>query len=1227
MPVQQQIQWVVLPGGVTADGARLRASVFVAPRLSGDDQGDMTLESFPDFLDWPARIGQATFVVEGVSLTGEGPPVFVVPCTRVGEPPDSALWRALFGPQTPLSSFSFDDHSASSMRSFSARDVAASTRGAYAGVAAVAPDRLPSAADMADTPMAGFLATSPQTIAPPEGLAAGAEPEMTPLQRVVDFYQPPTLAQAAFAAEEPAPPMPTPELDFHQMLSLLGDHPTMLRRLGLVVDLEVPAESVVQFGGVSMRIRPAWQSLLGAVNNDVTPLSAYRHLTPDSAPDGRRRFTRASELGELAADAGLKFLPESDFSLEQSDVDGAALKLVSADPEALTGLPTVRSGGIALVRDRRDEVLRGDFERARLREEALGQGGLIELGDDDLVRGHRLDVFDVDAGRWRSLHERVVEYRIPGHPLEPVQDEGFFQVSLARPGIFGAQPYLHDQVVSWDGWSLSAPRPGKVLPPDPRAPDPTQPDTALIRPENAVGTAMPLQIETSARPGSLPRLRFGRKYRVRVRTVDLAGNGPGLDEDLHLPPEFLLHYALPGEGSLTYRRFEPVPAPELVPRQELSGGAAPDRMVIRTFAEPGEVVPDERHVVLPKAPLELVERQGMLDGAIGSGSADTRRAGYEIARREKGQLATVHPEERIAVPYLPDPLAEGVVFFGLPGLPEDEAFSVDCRGEQWFAPLTFRIRLVGGTGQPRFDADARVLTVALPPSGVATVRVSSKVIVDDNVLGMLDWCRRELSDEQFATVRNAVEANRHWMVTPWRELTLVHAVQHPLRVPTLEISGTGRELGSTNAKLSGSVGLHPASTERLDVQAEWAETRDDETADGPRVQQFAGPVFTVATALARDFEGAPSSEVPATFTGDETMSFNASIIDPSGPVPHEFGDTRRRVVRYRPTLTSSFSEYFPPGTDCSVVGEPVEVSIPNTAPPAVPELHYVIPTVRWEQSEPEPGQVVRRRVGGGLRVYLDRPWFSSGDGEVLGIIVLDPAAEPTEVDYPWVTLLGVDPIRFGPTPRRLDAASFRNADSVLTGAFVAQIGPQGGNMAIVCYVPEYDAATGRWFSDLELDLGDAYFSFLRLSLIRFQEDSLGGAQLSPIVLADPVQTLPDRTLSVRKDPQSWHISLTGPTYVDSDTTPRARAVARWEQRTAPVVDEDLGWEPLREVELTLDLPDEAPTIGTWSGDLPVPVPAPPGRLRLAVIEEAPHTADDPAVGTLGRVIYSDTIPV
>ncbi|MGH9186512.1 MAG: hypothetical protein ACRD0U_11960, partial [Acidimicrobiales bacterium] len=55
--------------------------------------------------------------------------------------------------------------------------------------------------------------------------------------------------------------------------------------------------------------------------------------------------------------------------------------------------------------------------------------------------------------------------------------------------------------------------------------------------------------------------------------------------------------------------------------------------------------------------------------------------------------------------------------------------------------------------------------------------------------------------------------------------------------------------------------------------------------------------------------------------------------------------------------------------------------IPSSARPAAPKVLYVVPTFMW-------GRTATRstRLSGGLRVYLDRPWWSSGAEERLGVL-------------------------------------------------------------------------------------------------------------------------------------------------------------------------------------------------------------------------------------------------
>ncbi|MET7800683.1 hypothetical protein ABZS78_29155, partial [Streptomyces decoyicus] len=184
------------------------------------------------------------------------------------------------------------------------------------------------------------------------------------------------------------------------------------------------------------------------------------------------------------------------FAVEQADIDGAARKMISP-PKDATGLSPVRTHGISLVRGERLDSLTDEFTRAVehdgafarvIEQQRNGQGaepgpqppGAVapheaqepetapELIAEDLIRGHRMDIWDDERQRWFSLHERVVEYRQPrdGPVLLTASDEGFFQAHLASPPSDAKNPdhlYVPEQLVTWDGWSLSAPRPGLVL--------------------------------------------------------------------------------------------------------------------------------------------------------------------------------------------------------------------------------------------------------------------------------------------------------------------------------------------------------------------------------------------------------------------------------------------------------------------------------------------------------------------------------------------------------------------------------------------------------------------------------------------------------------------------------------------------------------------------------------------------------------------------------------------
>jgi hypothetical protein len=129
-------------------------------------------------------------------------------------------------------------------------------------------------------------------------------------------------------------------------------------------------------------------------------------------------------------------------------------------------------------------------------------------------------------------------------------------------------------VAGWDGWSLSAPRPGK------RIVEPGQgdtPDGAIARHDPELGNPFPIVSRVSVEPGTLPRLRVGHTYRLRARTVDLAGNSvPFSERDLDPPDPHLASEAQ------AYWRFEPVLSPAVLRRHLDTEGESLEHLVIRS---------------------------------------------------------------------------------------------------------------------------------------------------------------------------------------------------------------------------------------------------------------------------------------------------------------------------------------------------------------------------------------------------------------------------------------------------------------------------------------------------------------------------------------------------------------------------------------------------------------------------------------------------------------------
>lgn len=142
---KQTLLWTALPNGYSDDGKSLRISLLVSPRLAPDF--DPHLESFPDFVDWPATLSLSRFTLHfganhPVTISGndfDGPTKIE---RRLGRF-DSNVWMALFSKTTFVRGFEFRDLTKHDVLSYPAAEVDAMVRELYTKLAASAADQLP----------------------------------------------------------------------------------------------------------------------------------------------------------------------------------------------------------------------------------------------------------------------------------------------------------------------------------------------------------------------------------------------------------------------------------------------------------------------------------------------------------------------------------------------------------------------------------------------------------------------------------------------------------------------------------------------------------------------------------------------------------------------------------------------------------------------------------------------------------------------------------------------------------------------------------------------------------------------------------------------------------------------------------------------------------------------------------------------------------------------------
>jgi hypothetical protein len=1193
-----KLVWIALPKGLEDNGQTLRISAYLAPALAA--ASGTTVAQFPLFSSWPDTAAGIRF-----QLSFDNGNSFSAPVSAsydVNDALDTTLWTAIFGGNVSVGAhepLTLDQD----LQSYDANKVYGTLHGIYIPD----PSELPPGKSEKLARLAALLRPS----------AAPATEEQLAYERFLEFHKHRPASGARLLAGQTDPPN-SGALDFHAGVSALSRYPAAMRALGFVFDLALPIPSGLPAAGI-VRVRPV-SDAIPADWQIVFPNTAY------SLDMANGFFTLRTSLSDPQHQLVSGMLFSGSAAVVPIELDALGLdanSAISGDVPDSAAKPTPRNAGFSFTLpdlDNRlqDQIASGNSVWAQIaaNDDPNNHGDdLRTLFAEDLIRGYRVDVRVVETNQWRSLCRRRVTFDFGGTQKSWNEDEGLIGLGFTQQG--DDAPRFYPMQLRWHGWGVCVPRPGKTVGVAGGADEQNQVTQALL----------PFRSIIEPAPSSLPRLRFASgHYQFRLRTVDLAGNS--LVFDAPIDNAFAMPQASEGVQGEQYLRVDPLLAPVLLMRDPPSPGESVERLVIVSDFDAPPARACERLVAMPKAPVQMAEWHGMFDTPSGvNGDANTRN----IVIKNSGSFPNApYGNNPPTLPYLPDPLGAGAAFaFGDP-----PTFAPPQPYTNWPNYDPFRLLLVEAQTlqQPTWDDQTRTLTIGLPKAIVLPINISTYPANIDLLEPLNIVKRAPLRDPggNQAPVKKFGSLDTPWTaeqkqryqqllasgqipdISPPRTLTFVHATARPLVAPVLDMASNRLEGDTFTGFVGFGIPVDGNSTNKIELLAQWDEPVDDGANPPSRISK---------TQHVAVFQPLP---------GDKVWDLRFPLGPGGRPaITHEFGDTKYRKVTYQAVATTRFLEYLDPEIRDSParitrVSNSLTLDVRASAPPPPPKLLYVVPTFRHASQN---GSQVRTA---GVRVYIDRPWFESGDGELLTVLLKAPPAdnvvEQPETDSVW----GTDPLYDStkvptPTPMFLTAANFRNKQfqqlvqiALPNGGVVQKIAvgfavnflPPDPSDPTRAADPNRDPHNGRWYCDLDIDAAHSYFPIMRLALARVQPNVF--PEVSTAVIANIVPLTPNRAATVAPDPTApgaLRVTVAGPM---SAIPPRIVVT--------PQIQPSPGlWISLAEVTLT---PQLNTTESTQSGLVPVQTSPGSSPMRLLIREFETFPTD---TGTGERLVYVELI--
>jgi len=988
-----------------------------------------------------------------------------------------------------------------------------------------------------------------------------------------------------------------PPRSFEERLLILRHQPSLRKLLGLILDISFQAtlppgvstgfiKVEWKSAGSAAPLRTAFEQwtvgsqTLGFQTFFMPaslPLNANTQDDLGRFPQGLLNVKRALPADAPTPEASSKYryalgLVEASgtfFKAQQDAQPAGTSTQANASNDEAAGLAAQRSTGLALfdrrmtanakARQLRDQCLSAAVDKVSRKSEP--QCTYLDLYAEDLLLGVRPDIAVANAHvplQWIPLatrNTRLEFLRISGdhaheigHWKIPPNDaaaEGFVSPSSFNDGgDTKAPPELFRYYNFGLGVELS-----QLLK--------EQPPESV----NGADLELPIRTVTSARSKSFAWLRYQQKYWVRARAAFLDGSGLSATDLADKADSRIGAPTDPFGTPIEFLRTRQIGAPTVL----LEGPSPIDKrqgeslttIVKRTGGSPFEGEALSRVLVPPPmSPSEvydhgkrMVHNGNIIECLRFSGDEDTwpaREVDIPAPKDSKtsakqrfpywsGALTEYRPGD-VAHAFLPDILAATMEITITSGpyenQPAPDASVISLQhfrnGTEWpfFRAVTLEMHSAQSHQLPVFKVvprpnDGRVEIYVRPG---AKVNVEAQYVADPSLflLG-----QQLVSD--FAKLKQAQteDIERHWLLSQTAQLTLVHAVPEPIERPRFTKLALKTPVATDSTiELDGEAAIHWASTGKVEIWAKWEDPVDDPS-------HSKQPGCESHEILVQSFDIPEQPSVSAARSDMPTLTrFTLTGLR------HAIGDFKHHRVTYGIRGVSRYTSFFPPPKKAPAFDwaneDTRELNVPNRAQldPLAP-LH-VIPLVHREFASDHKKHIVRQyKRARYLRLYFSRAFYSSGEGELVGLVFPRQKTENrnTENSDLYGSILGDVASVWGQAPtwkttgriiHPLSPDDFPGIQSLKE--LVITVSPDSDKpqdqvdlpVAVAGFHPWYDTERELWCCDFPLPRRTVYRPLVRLTLVRYQPDSCDKLHVSSHVSTAFSSVMPDRLVTVQR---------------------------------------------------------------------------------------------------------------